>query len=150
MSTRPARMTSRLIIFAASAMSLRTLVNSPLASGCCRSCWRMNWERETERVGMASVLEPGDVFRPAAGAHRVAGGRERAVDERGEAIGDLARSVRPQRLEQEAELVLERLAHRRARLRGQSPQPLLERAERLLSRLVEELLVRVARLPVAD
>src|SRR5262245_10545600 len=142
MSTSPARTTSRLIIFAASAMSLSTFVNSPLASGCMRSCWRMNWLSETERVGIGLVLESRHVFGAAAGGHGLARGRERARDERRMLLRDVARLVHAESGEQEAELLLERLTHRGTRVRGQTPEPVLERAERLLPRLVEELLVR--------
>src|SRR5574341_1257770 len=57
-----------------------------------------------------------------------------------------ARGAHGQLPEQEAELLLERRSDRGASRRRQAPQLPLVHAERLLARLVEELLVRVARL----
>src|SRR5215470_8415484 len=148
MSTRPARMTSRLIILHANAMSASRVVNSPLASGCMRSCWRMNWLRVMARPGILCLLvrETAHVLGPARRAHRRAERGERAGHERCVLLGQRPRALDGELAEQERELVLERLADRLADRGRHSPHLALEETERLLAGLVEELLVGVARL----
>src|SRR4030095_4438572 len=148
MSTSPARVTSRLIILVAKAMSVRTLVNSPLASGCRRSCWRMNWDSVREDTARL-VRETGDVLGRAAGVDGLAKDGEGAGDERRVLIGQLTRARGVQLLDQKFEFILQRLADLAADVRRQAPQLALARAERLLAGLVEELLVGVARLALA-
>ena len=59
-------------------------------------------------------------------------------------IRDRPRALHPQLLEQECERLLEIGADARANVLGQVPEATLERADRLLATLVEELLLAVA------
>src|SRR2546428_5994863 len=109
MSTNPARVTSRLIIFAARARSMRSRVNSPGDSGCCPSCWRMNWLSVTERCDMLrsfSVREAGHVLGATGGGNGRASDRERARHERRVALRESPGSRRAEFLEEEKELGL--------------------------------------------
>src|SRR5689334_6172582 len=148
MSTSPARITSRRIILAASAMSMRSVLNSPAWSGWTRSCWSRNWERVcgSSATGAARrlVREPAHVLVSPRRRHGRAGCRERAGHEGRMTLGERARVAHRELFEQEAELLLERRADRGARLGRQPPQLALVGAKRLLARLVEELLVGVA------
>src|ERR1035437_10296742 len=66
--------------------------------------------------------------------------RDESLDVRG-------RAPRRELREQEFEFLVERAVERRGGVAAHGPQLLLERPERLLARLVDELFVRVARLP---
>ncbi len=146
---RPGRraITSRLIILAASAMSCSTLVNSPLASGWMRSCCRMNCDSVTARSVMASS-SPRVRSRPrgrcAAPTRPPSAGNEPGTN--GACCSASARVPgHVELLEQEGELLLERARRSPSRdRRRHAPHLALEQAERLLARLVEELLVGVA------
>src|SRR5262245_4372285 len=107
----------------------------------------MNCESVSARSAMASILvrESGDVL-VGARRHRGAEARERVRDRRGVLLGHGASAGGAQPLDQEAELVLERLADLAAYRGGHRPQFALERPQRLLAGLVEELLVGIARL----
>src|SRR5437867_5681588 len=123
MSTRPARITSRLIILAASAMSVSRVVNSPVASGWSRPCWSRNWERVRARSGAGrSVREATHVLVAPGGGHSRPDGRERSRNERGMALGQRARSGDGQLVEQEAELIFERESDRGAHVGREPPQ----------------------------
>src|SRR5438552_1179244 len=54
-SISPARLTSREMTFAATAISLSSIENSPVASGWSCSLWRMCWVRVVPRLSMDGV-----------------------------------------------------------------------------------------------
>src|SRR5262245_50827413 len=111
-----------------------------------RSCWSTNWESVTARAYMplssmrrpsaarVSVRQAGDVLGHVHDRNAGDERRERARDRRCVLLGHRARAAHGELVEQEHELVLQRLTDRLARARRQRPQLALVEPERLLAR----------------